>query len=361
MSTEAALPEVIETSRLVLRPWRLGDVDDVLAYAGDPEWSRYLHALPRSYTQADAERFVARQILMDRSTHPCWAVSLDGRVVGGINLRLNEKHRLGEIGYSIGRTHWRRGYATEAATAVVHEAFDRLAWLGRVRAFADARNAASHRVLIKLGMTKEGVLRRNRIERDEATDETWFGVLREEWAGAAAHTRHTDPDARAEGTAERPHATLVRPAERADRDTWLEMRRALWPEGSPSEHAEEIDRYLAGSLSRPAEVLIALGGRAAALGFVELSIRPWAEGCLTDRVAYLEGWYVVPSARRRGVGRALIEAAERWALGQGCTELASDALIDNRASDAAHRATGFEAVERVTCFRKALPGAPPRG
>ena len=90
------------------------------------------------------------------------------------------------------------------------------------------------------------------------------------------------------------------------------------------------------------------------LGFAELSIRPYAEGCLSDRVPFLEGWYVVPEARRRGIGRALVAAAEDWARAQGCTEFASNALVDNELSAAAHHALGFEEVEIVRCFRKSL-------
>jgi aminoglycoside 6'-N-acetyltransferase I len=100
-------------------------------------------------------------------------------------------------------------------------------------------------------------------------------------------------------------------------------------------------------------VPLAIDG-ARAVGFAELNIRPYAEGCTSDRVAYLEGWYVRPEARRRGLGAALIAAAERWALGWGCSELASDALYDNTVSHAAHRALGFEEVETIRCFRKSL-------
>lgn len=60
------LPEVIETERLVLRPFRLGDVEDVLAYAQDPEWSHFLRDLPQPYGRAEAEQAVAKQLLMDR-------------------------------------------------------------------------------------------------------------------------------------------------------------------------------------------------------------------------------------------------------------------------------------------------------
>ncbi len=90
------------------------------------------------------------------------------------------------------------------------------------------------------------------------------------------------------------------------------------------------------------------------LGFVELSLRAYAEGCQSDNVAYVEGWYVVPEARGRGAGRALMQAAEEWARRQGCTELASDAALDDTASAAAHRALGFDEVGQVRCFRKPL-------
>lgn len=177
----ARLPEVIETERLYLRAWQLSDVDDVLAYAQDPEWSRYLHALPVPYGRRDAEQFVARQLLLDPESHPGWAIVLNGVSVGGINLRLQHEHRLGELGYSIARTHWNQGYVSEAARAVVDAAFTTLSDLNRIRAFADARNAASQRVMEKIGMTKEGVLRQNRVERGQLIDEAWFGMLRDEW------------------------------------------------------------------------------------------------------------------------------------------------------------------------------------
>ncbi|HEY6066733.1 MAG TPA: aminoglycoside 6'-N-acetyltransferase [Thermoanaerobaculia bacterium] len=132
------------------------------------------------------------------------------------------------------------------------------------------------------------------------------------------------------------------------------MRQALWPEEVPT-HAGEIEQYFAGSLPMLLEVLLAFDDSGEAVGFAELSIRPYAEGCVTDRVAYLEGWYVVPAARRRGIGRALVAAAEEWAREQGCTELGSDALIENETSAAAHSALGFEETARIRCFRKELP------
>lgn len=150
--------------------------------------------------------------------------------------------------------------------------------------------------------------------------------------------------------------THVRSATPADAAAWLIMRNALWPEYENPWHATEIEQYFAGKLRMPLEVLLAVDVAGAALGFAELSIRPYAEDCVTERVAYLEGWYVIPEGRRRGVGRALIAAAERWAVSQGCTEFASDALIDNEVSATAHRAVGFTETVQIRCFRKEIGG-----
>jgi aminoglycoside 6'-N-acetyltransferase I len=131
------------------------------------------------------------------------------------------------------------------------------------------------------------------------------------------------------------------------------MRQRLWP--SPDgEHAGEIARYFAGHVTNPADVLLAIDEAQRAVGFVELSIRPYAEGCYSGCVAYLEGWFVEEAARRSGIGRQLVTAAEAWARAQGCTEIASDAALDNAVSAAAHRSLGFEETGRIICYRKSL-------
>jgi RimJ/RimL family protein N-acetyltransferase len=175
------LTEVIDTSHLRLRPWRLTDVEDVFSYARDPEWSRYLRILPRPYTWADAEQFIARQLLLDWSAHPAWAIVLEKSVIGGINLRFNFEHGFAELGYALARSHWNQGLCTEAARAVVDAAFGAHPELNRIQARADLENRASQRVMEKLGMQKEGVHRMSRIERGEVIDEAWFALLRPEW------------------------------------------------------------------------------------------------------------------------------------------------------------------------------------
>lgn len=147
--------------------------------------------------------------------------------------------------------------------------------------------------------------------------------------------------------------STIRPVRPEDSAAWLRMRCALWPEGPEQEHAAEIAAFIAGTVHMPLAVLLAFDG-AEAVGFAELSIRSVAESCETDRVAYLEGWFVEPAARRRGVGRALVAAAEDWGRAQGCSEFGSDTQIWNQDSVAAHAALGFTEVEQLRCFKKLL-------
>lgn len=146
----------------------------------------------------------------------------------------------------------------------------------------------------------------------------------------------------------------VRPVTPADRAAWVRLRRTLWPDGSEAEHGEETDRFFSGLSRNPLAVFVAEDPAGGLVGFAEVSIRFYAEGCLTDRVGYLEGWFVTPEVRGRGIGRALVSAAEEWARSQGCTEFASDAEADNEQSALAHRALGFAEAGTVRCFRKNL-------
>jgi GNAT superfamily N-acetyltransferase len=141
------------------------------------------------------------------------------------------------------------------------------------------------------------------------------------------------------------------------------MRVALWPETSAETYAEEIAAFLTGELTgwlaglHAVAVFVAVRPAGGLCGFLEASVRPMADGCTTHPVGYVEGWYVDPDVRQKGVGRALLEAAERWASSQGCREMASDAHLANRVSLAAHKALGFEDEAPTVRFRKGLPAA----
>lgn len=171
-------PTTLTTSRLLLRKWRLTDVEDVLAYMSD-DFSQYL-PIPRPYTRGDGEAFVARRVLENWETNPVFAIELEGRVIGDTNVRITADHQRGECGWGIGSACWGRGLVTEAARAAIawaFEAFD----LRKVEATADAENVGSWRVMEKLGMQREGLLRSHRVLRGERRDVVYYGMLRSEF------------------------------------------------------------------------------------------------------------------------------------------------------------------------------------
>lgn len=136
-----------------------------------------------------------------------------------------------------------------------------------------------------------------------------------------------------------------------DTKAWGQMRQALWP--------DELDVGDVESLHAAIEpmdgscVLLAVTREGEAIGFAEAKLRrDYVNGTESSPVGFLEGWYVAPAWRGKGVGRSLIDAVEHWTATQGCSELASDALLDNEGSHAAHLGCGFEETDRVVYFRK---------
>jgi GNAT superfamily N-acetyltransferase len=138
------------------------------------------------------------------------------------------------------------------------------------------------------------------------------------------------------------------------------MRTALWPADGEDDHECEIAAFFAADPCRwaeslfPCKVFVAERDNQGLCGFVEASIRPHVDGCRSRPVGYVEGWYVDPDMRQKGIGRKLVESAERWAVLHGCKEMASDALLSNTVSHTSHEALGFEEVERLVHFRKTL-------
>lgn len=145
---------------------------------------------------------------------------------------------------------------------------------------------------------------------------------------------------------------------------WLRLRLELWPDGRADEHLDEMAAFLV-EPERYAQ-FIARTEVQGAVGFAEASIRTdYVNGTEPTPVAFLEGLYVSPGARKRGVARALVEVVAQWAISRGCVELASDTPIENEVSQAVHRKLGFAVTERVVYFNKslksmnaALPGVP---
>ncbi len=147
---------------------------------------------------------------------------------------------------------------------------------------------------------------------------------------------------------------IIRPARPSDARRWHELRAILWHDDDPADHAAEIAAYFdvpgTGQIA-----LVAVDSAGELVGFAEAALRhDYVEACDTSPVAYLEGICVDPASRLKGVGRALVEAVADWGRAQGCTEFASDALVEDVESHTFHAAVDLAETERVVFFKKDL-------
>jgi aminoglycoside 6'-N-acetyltransferase I len=144
----------------------------------------------------------------------------------------------------------------------------------------------------------------------------------------------------------------IRQINASDDAEWLRMRRSLWPDCSEAMHSLEIEQQIR---QADAGAVFVFEREEGGLGaFIELSIRDRVDSSFSERVGYVEGWYVDPDLRGSGVGRQLMARAEEWVMGCGLTEIASDAEIENEGSIRAHHALGFRETFRSVHFLKQL-------
>ena len=166
----------LRTERLVLRPFQTGDVADALEYRDDEEFARFLSHIPLPFTKPDAQAFVRLNMSEPWDKSPTFAVVKGGKVIGTVNLEVNQQTRTAMLGYAIGRAWWGQGIATEAAQAAMVwaiEAFD----LARIWASTDVRHVKSQRVLEKLGMKRESLQAAHHVARNgEVIDEVVYGL-----------------------------------------------------------------------------------------------------------------------------------------------------------------------------------------
>ncbi|HEX6140174.1 MAG TPA: GNAT family protein [Candidatus Limnocylindria bacterium] len=176
----------IRTERLLLRPFEDGDLPALYEMQRREDVTRYLYWGPRSL---DAVRdFLERMKLMTGLDEESNALRLagvlpdTGELVGDYSLfRTSREHRQGEIGYITHPDHGGRGYAVEAARALLKVGFE-IYGLHRVMASCDARNAASETVMKRLGMRCEAHFRENELVKGEWTDELIYALLADEWS-----------------------------------------------------------------------------------------------------------------------------------------------------------------------------------
>ena len=176
----------LETDRLTLRPFQDGDAEALYAIQRRPDVTRYLYWGPRS--RADVRRMIERRkrligfertgdALLLAATLPA-----SGALIGDVMLRwLSEEHSQGEVGFVLHPDHHGHGYATEMSAAMLEVGFQGLG-LHRIIGRCDARNAASARVMERLGMLREAHFVENEFIKGEWAGELVYAILADQWA-----------------------------------------------------------------------------------------------------------------------------------------------------------------------------------
>lgn len=143
----------------------------------------------------------------------------------------------------------------------------------------------------------------------------------------------------------------IKAADRSDAEALADLALALWPSHERSEMKEEAVRWI--ESDRNEALLATEAGRY--VGFALLSIRTdYVEGSDGGPVGYVEGVYVLPEWRRRGISAALLAAGEQWAVRRGCRQIGSDLELGNEDSYAFHLGVGFREANRIVCMIKDL-------
>jgi [ribosomal protein S5]-alanine N-acetyltransferase len=151
----------LETDRLILRPFTLADAPEVQRLAGEREIAATTLNIPHPYEDGVAERWLgSHQGTFEKGEGVVFAITrqADNALIGSIGLDINPAGDSAELGYWVGKPHWNHGYCTEAAKAVVAYGFDLLK-LDLIYAHAMKRNPASERVMQKVGMRLDALLK----------------------------------------------------------------------------------------------------------------------------------------------------------------------------------------------------------
>lgn len=175
----------LRTARLVLRELRIGDAPAIAEGAGDRRVARYLVQVPSPYPIALARQWIAaRREWWEEGRGFTLAIAertAEDLALGTISLRRYARDRRAELGYWLAASAWGRGFATEAAAAVIDFGFRELG-LARIYAEVVTGNVGSIRVLEKLGMRREGVKRQHLRKGNRMHDVAFYGLLRDEWS-----------------------------------------------------------------------------------------------------------------------------------------------------------------------------------
>ncbi len=170
----------IRTERLLLRPVCADDAGAIYAYAGDPENTRYMVFLPYASLEETAAHIREAEAEW-AGTNPAFlefVILWNGAIAGGLSVYYTSEAGVAELGWVVNKAFWGRGFALEAAKALISHGRQAWGWT-RVIAQCDSENTASRRVMEKLGMqcvSRTGG-RKNRSSDEERTELTYELVL----------------------------------------------------------------------------------------------------------------------------------------------------------------------------------------
>jgi RimJ/RimL family protein N-acetyltransferase len=182
---------ILNTPRLVLRPFAMADAKRVQLLAGAWEVANTVGTIPHPYPDGAAEQWIAEHAQAFRDgSHLTLAVCMkdetpEGTLIGAVSLMgFRTRSSRAELGYWIGKDYWDRGYGTEAVREIVRYGFEQLG-LHRVFGQHLARNPASGRVMQKAGLKREGRLRQHFRRWEDFEDMDVWGLLQSEWNHSA--------------------------------------------------------------------------------------------------------------------------------------------------------------------------------
>lgn len=168
----------LESERIILRPVSLDDAKDMYEYTSDEETTRFIYDKHTDINQTKS--LIANYFIKEPIGKYAILLKENNKMIGAIEFRVHEDNNSGELGYTLNRHFWGKGYMTEAGQLILELAFNILG-LERVFAECDVRNSASGKVLIRLGMTYEGTLRRDHMIKGFLTDSVHYSILKDEY------------------------------------------------------------------------------------------------------------------------------------------------------------------------------------
>jgi len=179
-------PPILETERLILRPFQISDAARVKALAGASEIYKTTLNIPHPYEDGMAEEWIAShasQFYQGDGVSLAITLEADALLIGAIGLDATLRHQRAELGYWIGVPYWRNGYCTEAAIAVIRYGFTIMDY-HKITSMHMQCNPASGRVMQKAGMRQEGVLIDEMIKDGRYQSMIVYGIIDSEQSHA---------------------------------------------------------------------------------------------------------------------------------------------------------------------------------